>query len=195
MRLHACSQSNCSNWLHPPLGLSVAMSAPSEPNPSAFRACLRFRLGLPLFESSVCAPTCGLCRVDAVDALGDHALLCLGGGAKTFMHHLLREKLMLLAATALLRPRAEAHTYEEAKLRADITLWLDGRQHTIDVTVTHAAFDTFAGMTPKTARLMKKIARAYRKSRGKLVELSGRPSRPPSSTQSEAVLPVSRTPQ
>ena len=114
------------------------------------------------------------------------------------MHHLLREKLMLLAATALLRPRAEAHTYEEAKLRADITLWLDARQHTIDVTVTHAlrrdyltppdsavarierekeaamrsagsdgthdhvaAFDTFAGMTPKTARLMKKIARAY----------------------------------
>ena len=132
-RIAAASQPGCGMWLNPPASCVDVLAL----HPHVFRAMLRLRLGLPLFPGTH-SPLCNLCRKVYADNMGDHTLLCLGSGAKTLLHHDIRDVLCTLFNVALLRPAVELHTYFAANLRADVTATMLGTRITLDVTATHA---------------------------------------------------------
>ena len=138
-RLFAVAQKGTSLWLAPTTtsGKLLALTSP------VFRALLRFRLGLPLYDIGAGRPLCFLCRTVYVDIFGDHVGLCLCGGAKNFLHHGVRNVLVSMANTGLLNAKSELHSYPDWQLRADITLLLDCLQQTVDVTLTHALREPF----------------------------------------------------
>jgi hypothetical protein len=96
--LLACTMAHASDWLQaPPIpGLGLSLSSDN------FRAALKFRLGLPLFEANLSCPatsregeSCG----EALDVFGDHALCCHYGTSRVFRHNNVRD-LLSHAATA-----------------------------------------------------------------------------------------------
>jgi hypothetical protein len=148
VRLAAAGQKGASLWLAPsPETVDILTMSPGP-----FRAYLRMRLGLPLFAATE-THLCPRCRRSNIDVFGDHILLCLGGGAKTWLHHQLRDVIISLANTGLLHAKAETHSYEGcnvaefdeliSRMRADIALVLDDGSYTIDVTATHALRQPF----------------------------------------------------
>ena len=137
-RIAAAAQVGCGMWLNPPVcSVDVLVL-----NPQSFRAMLRMRLGLTQYPGAM-QPLCNLCRTDYVDNLGDHTLLCRGSGAKTLLHHDIRDTLVTLFNIGLLRAGKELHTYFDASLRADVTATLLGLRITLDVTATHALRQPF----------------------------------------------------
>jgi hypothetical protein len=96
----ACTMAHASDWLlTPPIpGLGLHLKS------DAFRMALKFRLGLPIFESSFPCPaqgkdgssTCGV----AMDVYGDHAICCNHGTSRVFRHNNLRDILAHAAKAA-----------------------------------------------------------------------------------------------
>ena len=77
-------------WLLAPPIPGLGLSLRSE----NFRAALKFRLGLPLFEKGLQCPAisksgeiCG----DELDVFGDHALCCHFGTSRLFRHNQVRD--------------------------------------------------------------------------------------------------------
>eukprot|EP00666_Eupelagonemidae_sp_cell4sb_P002635 gene2635-biopygen4211 len=86
-------------WLHavpnPNFGNQVA--------PSFFRVMLQRRLRIPIYDGSF---HCSFCA-SVMDAYGDHALACSGGGDRTIRHNILRNIAFRLCHAAGLRPEIE----------------------------------------------------------------------------------------
>jgi hypothetical protein len=89
--LLACSMPHASDWLQAPpipgLGLSL--------HNDNFRTALKFRLGLPLFDTGLVCPATSsksgeVCGAE-LDVFGDHALCCHFGTSRLFRHNNLRD--------------------------------------------------------------------------------------------------------
>ena len=106
-----------------------------------FVAAVKFRLGLPVFNSAGPCPACDRHS----DVLGDHALVCGYGGERIARHNFLRDALHETAAAAGLAPTKEGRALiPGTNLRpADVFIpnWAGGRDAALDVTVTHPLQD------------------------------------------------------
>jgi hypothetical protein len=89
-----------------------------------------YRLGAPICNGKMRCPKCILSRVDI---FGDHALTCMAGGARTAIHHSIRDVVLRMARTALLRPAAEPSSGQHS--RADLSVWISNRLVTFDFVV------------------------------------------------------------
>lgn len=132
-RWAAAAGRGSSFWLSVPAGCERAVRLSS----AAFVVHLTRRLGLPIAERAICP----LCNNRQADAEGNHTLCCSTSGAKTLVHHAVRDELYTLASVGLLRPQKEAHALINApNQRMDIMLpsGPESKQVLIDVAVTHA---------------------------------------------------------
>ena len=68
-----------------------------------FRPCLRYWLGLRLFEDGTQCPVCQV----ATNPFGDHHVGCGGNGDRIFRHNALRDVVFSAAQSAALAPRRE----------------------------------------------------------------------------------------
>jgi hypothetical protein len=126
-RLQSCAGSHSS--LHPLIDATGAHSPPWLDN-AQMAVIARFRLGLPIYEST---RPCRMCRGHAnCDAHGEHAASCMGGGHRTRLHHGARGDLARLASAALACPRVEVACFPSAPgRRCDVLLQAhsQGGQH------------------------------------------------------------------
>jgi hypothetical protein len=89
--LLACTMAHASDWLlAPPIpGLGLSLRNDN------FRVALKFRLGLPLFDSGLLCPatskTTGVVCGEELDVFGDHALCCHFGTSRLFRHNQMRD--------------------------------------------------------------------------------------------------------
>jgi hypothetical protein len=88
--LLACTMPHASDWLLAPPIPALGLGMRSD----AFRTAMKFRLGLPLFDTtftctalSKSGQPCG----GEMDVLGDHALCCHNGTSRVFRHNNLRD--------------------------------------------------------------------------------------------------------
>ena len=95
----ACTMPHASDWLHAPPIPGLGLHLKSE----SFRMALKFRLGMPIFDSPFPCPaqakdgaTCGV----AMDVYGDHAICCNHGTSRVFRHNNLRDILAHAAKAA-----------------------------------------------------------------------------------------------
>ena len=106
-----------------------------------FAAAVKFRLGLPIYNSAGPCPACD----HPSDVMGDHALVCGFGGERIARHNLLRDALHQTAAAAGLAPTKEGRALIPGNnMRpADVFIphWSGGRDAALDVTVTHPLQD------------------------------------------------------
>ena len=136
-RLNSLSLPYAGAWLNcppmPALGLHL--------RGVEFVAAVKFRLGLPIFNSAGPCPACD----QPSDILGDHALVCGFGGERIARHNFLRDALHETAVAAGLAPTKEGRALiPGTNLRpADIFIphWAGGRDAALDVTVTHPLQD------------------------------------------------------
>jgi ubiquitin carboxyl-terminal hydrolase 44/49 len=88
--LLACTMAHASDWLLAPPIPGLGLSLRSE----NFRAALKFRLGLPLFEPGLQCPAtskAGVVCGEELDVFGDHALCCHFGTSRLFRHNHVRD--------------------------------------------------------------------------------------------------------
>jgi hypothetical protein len=140
--LLACTMSHASDWLQAPPIPGLGLSLPND----NFRAALKFRLGLPLFDANLSCPatsrdgaSCG----EPLDAFGDHALCCHFGSSRLFRHNNVRDVLGHTAVAAGLTAvvvEKKNQISGSKKKPGDLTVqqYHSGFQSTaFDVTVTH----------------------------------------------------------
>jgi hypothetical protein len=146
-RWAAASGKGSSYWLTVPAGCERAVRLSS----AAFVVHVTRRLGLPVGERAICH----LCNNREADAEGNHILTCCTSGAKTKVHHAVRDELFTLASIGLLRPQKEAHVLTAApNQRLDVVLPTgpQSKQVLLDVAVTHALRDSWLSHPGKAAQ-------------------------------------------
>ena len=131
-RLASLGLPHAGDWLGvvPMLALGLKMRGPE------FVACLKYRLGIPLFSADGPCPACQL----PSDRMGDHALGCSKYGDRIARHNLLRDVIFETAAGAALGPAREGRFLlpGTAARPADVLIprWSDGKDGALDVTVS-----------------------------------------------------------
>ena len=136
-RLSSLGLPHAGDWLNtPPLAaLGLHLSA------AEFVHALKYRLGLPVFNTEGPCPAC----LRFSDALGDHALCCGTGGERISRHNNLRDALFDTAVAAGLGPVKEGRFLLPGADRrpADVLLpnWAGGRDAALDVTVVNPLQD------------------------------------------------------
>ena len=136
-RMASLSLPQAGAWLNcpplPALGLHL--------RGSEFVVAVKFRLGMPVYDTAGQCPACGRHS----DILGDHGMVCGTGGERISRHNALRDALHDTAAAAGLAPQKEGRALLPGNDRrpADIFLphWAGGRDAALDVTVTHPLQD------------------------------------------------------
>ena len=100
-----------------------------------FRLCLRYWLGLQMFQDGA---QCSVCHTVA-DPYGDHHVGCGGNADRIARHNALRNAIFSAAQSAALAPRREVSSLIPCSLSrpADVYLsnWKGGRPAALDVTV------------------------------------------------------------
>ena len=126
-----------------------------------FVACLKYRLGVPVFLHDGQCPACH----QQSDKLGDHALGCQQTGDRIARHNRLRDVLFEAAAGAALGPvREERHLLPGTAAKpADVLIprWIDGKDGALDVTVTSplSASNVAAAASEAGGALLKAVKR------------------------------------
>ena len=121
--------------------------------PLPFQAVLRYRLGLPLYESLARCECCG--KDGVMDAHGLHATLCEKGGGAITRHEAVADALLRAARQGGLRAERETLGLLEGDRRrpGDVTLqqgFLDGRVTAIDVAVVNPLAPSFLQLAART---------------------------------------------
>ena len=102
---------------------------------SEFRSCLRYWLGLRMFQDEVQCPVCHV----VADPFGDHHVGCGGNGDRILRHNALRDAVFSAAQSAALAPRREVPSLipNSQSRPADIFLpcWKRGQPAALDVAV------------------------------------------------------------
>ena len=110
-----------------------------------FVACLKYRLGIPLFSADGACPACQL----PSDRMGDHALGCSRHGDRIARHNLLRDVIYETAAGAALGPAREGRFLlpGTAARPADVLIprWSEGKDGALDVTVSSSLCQSNVG--------------------------------------------------
>ena len=100
-----------------------------------FRPCLRYWLGLRMFEDGTQCPVCHV----VADPFGDHNVGCGGNGDRIFRHNDLQASVFSAAQSAALAPRREVPSVipSSRSRPADIFLpsWVRGQPAALDVTI------------------------------------------------------------
>ena len=100
-----------------------------------FRLCLKYWLGLQIFEEDRRCPVCLL----VADQFGDHHVGCGGNADRIFRHNSLRDAVFSAAQSAALAPRKEVPSLIPGTQNrpADVYLpcWKRGRPAALDITV------------------------------------------------------------
>ena len=130
-RLLSLTLDHAGDWLNTPpikaLGLHL--------RPPEFILALKYRLGLPVFDTPGPCPAC----LRDSDVHGDHAMCCGSGGERISRHNNLRDALYETAGSAGLGPVREGRFLLPGTDRrpADILLphWTGGKDAALDVTI------------------------------------------------------------
>ena len=105
--------------------------------PNEFRAALKYRLGVPLYDSD---KRCPYCKSAILDIIGDHAVSCHGRGDIISRHDRVRDRIMTASSSANLSPVCEQkHLLPENNSRpGDVYLpsFIAGQPAALDVTIT-----------------------------------------------------------
>ena len=105
--------------------------------PNEFRAALKYRLGVPLYDSD---RRCPYCKSTILDIFGDHSVSCHGRGDIISRHDRVRDTTMTACSSANLSPVCEQkHLLPENNLRpGDVYLpsFIAGQPAALDVTIT-----------------------------------------------------------
>ena len=100
-----------------------------------FRLCLKYWLGLQIFEEHQKCPVC----LTLADKFGDHHVGCGGNADRIFRHNSLRDAVFSAAQSAALAPRKEVPSLIPGSQHrpADVYLpcWKGGRPAALDITV------------------------------------------------------------
>ena len=100
-----------------------------------FRRCLRYWLGVPLYNSSYSCPECHV----TADPFGDHQVGCGGNGDRISRHNSIRDVVFCAVQSAALAPSKETpNLVPNSQSRpADILIpnWSRGRPAALDVHV------------------------------------------------------------
>ena len=130
-RLLSLTLEHAGDWLNtPPIkALGLHLRAPE------FILALKYRLGLPVFDSHGPCPAC----LRESDVHGDHAMCCGSGGERISRHNNLRDALYETAGSAGLGPVREGRFLLPGTDRrpADVLLphWVGGKDAAMDVTI------------------------------------------------------------
>ena len=149
-RLQSAAARGAGLWLLPPPFLADSCVLP---NPE-FRVLLRHRFGAAVVEEgSVDAPNiCCLCHTPFTDVDGYHLLTCMAAGARSLLHNKVRDALHRFASIGLTNPQREQHPFPDSSgCRIDVAFFFEGKNHLVDVAITHALradFVDFAAATP-----------------------------------------------
>ena len=141
-RLTSLALPHAGDWLNTPPIAALGLHLRS----AEFVLALKYRLGLPVYDSEGPCPAC----LRFSDALGDHALCCGTGGERISRHNNLRDALFDTAVAAGLAPVKEGRFLIPGADRrpADVFLpsWAGGQDAALDVTVVNCLQDaTVAG--------------------------------------------------
>ena len=105
--------------------------------PNEFRAALKYRLGVPLYDSD---RRCPYCKSAILDIFGDHAVSCHGRGDIISRHDRVRDTTMTACPSANLSPVCEQkHLLPENNSRpGDVYFpsFIAGQPAALDVTIT-----------------------------------------------------------
>ena len=131
-RLLSLSLPQSGAWLTaspiPALGLHL--------QPIEFRAALKYRLGVPLYDSD----RCPYCKSAILDIFGDRAVSCQGRGDIISRHDRVRDTIMTACSSANLSPVCEQkHLLPENNSRPGdvyLTSFIAGQPAALDVTIT-----------------------------------------------------------
>ena len=131
-RLLSLSLPQSGAWLTaapiPALGLHL--------HPIEFRAALKYRLGVPLYDSD---RRCPYFKSAILDIFGDHAVSCHGRGNIISRHDRVRDTIMKACSSANLSPVCEQkHLPENNSRPGDVYLpsFIAGQPAALDVTIT-----------------------------------------------------------
>jgi hypothetical protein len=130
-RLLSLTLDHAGDWLNTPplkaLGLHL--------RPPEFVIALKYRLGLPVFDTPGPCPAC----LRQSDVYGDHAMCCGSGGERISRHNNLRDALFETAVAAGLGPVREGRFLLPGNDRrpADVLVphWVGGKDAAMDITV------------------------------------------------------------
>ena len=130
-RLLSLSLDHAGDWLNTPplkaLGLHL--------RPPEFVLALKYRLGLPVFDTAGPCPAC----LRESDVYGDHAMCCGSGGERISRHNNLRDTFYETAVAAGLGPVKEGRFLLPGTDRrpADVLVphWTGGKDAAMDVTI------------------------------------------------------------
>ena len=130
-RLLSLTLDHTGDWLYtPPLkALGLHLRSPE------FVLALKYRLGMPVFDSAGPCPAC----LRESDVYGDHAMCCGAGGERISRHNNLRDAIFDTAVAAGLGPVREGRFLLPGTDRrpADVLVpnWVGGKDAAMDVTI------------------------------------------------------------
>ena len=131
-RLGCVTMDHAGDWLNALPSFAFNLHMPG----AEFRAAVKYRLGIPLFQDAGNCPACSA----PSDVYGDHAIACGYQGERNSRHNILRDEIYNTAKAAGLRPTKEERGLidEDESRPADvkIPMWIRGKDVAFDVTVS-----------------------------------------------------------
>ena len=146
-RLLSLSLDHTGDWLNTPPLQALGLHLRS----SEFTLVIKYRLGMPVFDSAGPCPAC----LRESDIFGDHAMCCGSGGERNTRHNNLRDALFDTAVAAGLGPVREGRFLLPGNDRrpADVLIrnWVGGKDAALDVTVVTPLQDATMPAAANTA--------------------------------------------